>query len=191
VSVIDLSMLESERLRPLRRVEYDRLVEQGFFEDEKIELLYGMLVEMSPQGAGHAYVMRHLNEVLVPALRGRALVQIQSPLAVSDDSEPEPDVAIVPKQDYSRAHPTSAFLVVEVAETSLRKDRLVKAALYARSGVAEYWIVNLRKRVVEVHRGAGDAGYVDVTTHGEGDVLRPQAFDDVAIPVTDVLPRAE
>src|SRR5215470_8355044 len=89
VGVIDPAILAPERVRPLRRDEYDRLVELGYFEDEKIELLHGLLVAMSPQGAPHMYVIRKLTKLFVPAVGERALVQVQGPLAVSDDSEPE------------------------------------------------------------------------------------------------------
>jgi len=188
MSVIDLSALGPERIRPLRRDEYDRLVAAGCFEDEKIELLDGVLVEMSPQGVGHAYAIQQLIMLLVPALVGRAVVRPQSPLAVSDDSEPEPDLAILPSGDYSRQHPTHALLVIEVAESSLRKDRRLKAALYARAGIPEYWIVNLADGLIEVHRASRDGAYSQVTTHRPGETIGPQAFEDVRVPVADIVP---
>jgi Uma2 family endonuclease len=186
--MIDPAMLASERLRPLRREEYDRLVELGYFDDEKVELLDGMLVAVSPQGAGHWHAIGRLNVLFVRAVGDRAMVRIQAPLATSDDSEPEPDVALVPNQEDSHEHPTRALLVVEVAQSSLRKDRLLKAALYARAGVPEYWIVNLAERVVEVYREPQGDRYSSMSTHPAGEILRPVTFPDIEIPIADVLP---
>jgi Uma2 family endonuclease len=188
LTVIDLSMLGPERVRPLRRDEYDRLVALGCFEDERIELLGGALVEMSPQGAPHAYVVSRLAKLVTRTIGDRAEVRSQLPLGATADSEPEPDLALVPNDDYSREHPTRAFLVVEVADSSLRKDRRIKAALYAQVGIPEYWIVNLDARAVEVYRQPAGGAYASVTTHGAGEVLRPQAFDDIEVPVDAILP---
>jgi Uma2 family endonuclease len=189
MTVIDLSVLAPERLRPLRRDEYDRLVELGCFEDERIELLEGALVEMSPQGTPHMFVIRKLTMLFAQAIGKRAVVQVQGPFAASDDSEPEPDLALIPDEDYARVHASRAFLVVEVADSSLRKDRLIKARLYARAGVPEYWIVNLDTRVFEVHRAPEGERYARVTTHGPDETVRPEAFDDIAVRIADVLPR--
>jgi Uma2 family endonuclease len=188
--VIDLSTLAPDRVRPLRRAEYDRLVELGYFEDEKIELLGGWLVARSAQPAPDMHVITKLTMLFARAIGNRALVQAQGPLAVSEDSEPEPDLALIPNEDYSHDHPTRAFLVVEVSQASLRKDRLVKAAMYARAGIPEYWIVNLDERVVEVHRVAGDGGYATVITHGPEQTLSPEAFGDVIVPIEEILPSA-
>jgi Uma2 family endonuclease len=187
--MIDPALLSSERLRPLRRREYDRLVELGYFEDEKIELLHGMLVAMSPQGAGHAHAVSKLFTLFVRGLGERAGVRSQAPLGASDDSEPEPDLAVVPNQDYSHDHPTHAMLVVEVAESSLSKDRRLKAALYARAQVPEYWIVNLTDRRVEVHHDPRGDRYPSVVTHGDGDVIHPACFADLRISIAEVLPK--
>lgn len=186
---LDVREIVPERLRPLRRNEYDRVVEDGLFVDERIELLEGVLVEMTPAGARDADVVGRLMMLLVPALVGRALVRVRSPLAISDESEPEPDVAVVAIADYQREHPRQALLVVEVAEASLRKDLGVKATLYARAQVTEYWVVDLSTRTIRRHIAPTDRGYTQVTTFGPGEVLRPAAFPDLAVPVDDVLPR--
>jgi Uma2 family endonuclease len=170
------------------RTEYERLVESGAFEDERVELLEGMLVTMTPQDAGHAYAVQRLAEVLLPALRGRAVARIQSPLAIGPDSEPEPDVAVVPLGDYSTHHPTEAQLVVEVATTSVRRDRFVKGPLYARAGVPEYWIVDVASRTVHVCRTPAGAEFGEVTVHGPDATLRVSMFPDVEVPIRSVLP---
>src|SRR4051812_29606490 len=131
---VDLQALAMETQRPLRRAEYDALVRLGYFDDEKVELLYGKIVPMGPQGIGHGEVLRRLNKILVRALGDRADVQVQSPIAAVDESEPEPDVAIVPPGPYMTDHPSKPWLVVEVADSSLRRDRL-KGDLYAASAI--------------------------------------------------------
>jgi Uma2 family endonuclease len=180
------SQLAPERTRPLRRSEYDRLVELGAFEDERVELLRGVLFEMSPHGTRHAEAIRRLTRLLSAAIGSRALVQTQLPLALLDHSEPEPDLAVVPPGDYSAAHPTTALLVVEVGETSLRKDREVKAALYAEAGIPEYWLVDLATRAVEVRTEPRHGAYSRLETLTGGS-LRPGAFPDVEVPVAPLL----
>ncbi len=186
--MIDPADIAPERMRPLRRTEYDRLVEAGVFENERIELLYGQLVERNPQLAPHAEATRRLTAILVPALSGRAVVQIQSPFAASDDSEPEPDVAVLPLGDYSRDHPSRAYLVIEVAYTSRAKDLNVKTRLYAQSDVQEYWVVDIRERCVIVAQRAVGGAFTKISRHGERATVRLAAFRDVAMRVRDILP---
>jgi Uma2 family endonuclease len=184
--VLDASLLLPLRPRPLRRAEYDRLVALGAFEDERVELLHGVLVDMSPNHPGHASPIDRLNAILTPALVGKAIVRIQLPLVAHDESEPEPDVAVVPLGDYRLSHPAAAHLVIEVALTSLNKDRNVKAPLCAASGFRDYWIVNVAEKVVEVYRAPENDGYLRVSPHGLGDVLRPEAFPEIQVPVADL-----
>ena len=186
--MLNLDPLAPDRIRPLQRVEYERIVEVGLFEGERVELLRGALVSMGPQGAGHAEVVTRLTEALVVALRGRARVRTQCPFAASDDSEPEPDVAVVPVADHSRAHPAAAHLVVEVAQTSLRKDRLIKAGIYAANGVPEYWVVDLEGRRIEVHTEPADGRYREVVAQACGCAIALTAFPDVRVTVDAVLP---
>lgn len=177
-----------DRIRPLRRIEYESLVERGLLDDSRVELLVGALVEMSPQGPLHAEVVRRLTERLVRQLSGDVHTRVQSPLALAEDSEPEPDIAVVPAGDYTKAHPQSALLIIEVADTSLQKDRGVKTALYAAAGVAEFWLVNLAARTVEVHRHPSAGRYTDVRCVETGGSLSPAAFPTVRIPAAEILP---
>jgi Uma2 family endonuclease len=178
-----------ERIRGLRRVEYDRLVELGLFEDEKIELLCGAIVEMSPQGTRHAAVVRRLNRLLTRALEPRAMVSPQCPFAAGDYSEPEPDIAVIPSTDDESAHPARAFLIVEVADSSIRKDRGAKAAIYAAAGVPEYWVIDLNRDVVEIFTGPGSEGYGMRRQAGRGERLRLVEFPDVELAVDEILPK--
>lgn len=141
--------------RKWTRREYERLIESGVFhEDERLELIEGEILEMTPQNPRHAatvtLVYEALEDVLVPgySLRG------QLPLALGEDSEPEPDIAVVEggPREYLQSHPRTAGLVVEVADSSLPFDRGRKLSLYARNGIAELWIVNVAAGHVEVHR---------------------------------------
>jgi Uma2 family endonuclease len=184
--MLDPALLAPEQVRPLRRAEYDRLVDLGYFEDERLELLRGVLVEMSPQGAPHANAPAVLGTRLVRALGDRAHVRQHSPLALGEWSEPEPDIAVVAPGDYSREHPTSALLVVEAADSSLRKDRRIKAELYAEHGIPEYWIVNLVERIVEVHTLPAGGRYTSIATRGPGEALSPAAFPDISVPVSEL-----
>ena len=114
-------------------------------------------------------------------------MNIQSPFVAWDDSEPEPDVAIVPEQSYADAHPDNAFLLVEVAESSLKYDRETKAPLYAASRVAEYWIVDIAGKAIEVYANPEDGRFTNVRRFGLGDVVAVAAFPDVAIAVRDIV----
>ncbi|HEX2674857.1 MAG TPA: Uma2 family endonuclease [Polyangiaceae bacterium] len=177
----------AEVIRPLRRVEYDQLIALGAFEDEKIELLDGELVAMSPIGTRHSAAVMELTELLVLALNGRASVRCQSPFAASDISEPEPDFTVVPRGAYIEDHPTVASLVIEVAESSLSKDRGRKLRMYANCRVPEYWVVNLVERCIEVYRDPEGSGYARMDRYERGQSIQLLAFSDVSIAVSDVL----
>jgi Uma2 family endonuclease len=183
--------------RRWRRVEYERLVDLGFFEGERLELLDGVLVVKERQGSAHAAVSGIVGQVLDAAFGDGWHTRQHSPLALGDVSEPEPDVAVVAGEplDYIAAHPSTAALVVEVADGSLRLDRRFKAAIYARAGLREYWIVNLVDRALEVHREPqAPAGAAEDWSYRSIEVLRPPAHVSplaaprASIPVTDLLP---
>lgn len=184
----ELDGIPLENVRRLTRSEYDRMVDLGMFEDERVELLDGILVAMNPQGAPHVETVMRLTELFLPALRGRARVQTQSPLVASDVSEPEPDLALIPPGDYSSEHASTAFLVIEVADSSLRKDRTLKGRLYACAAIPEYWIVDLTSRAIEVYRSPMDGAYTEIQRYPPGTVLRPAAFPDVAVDVAALIP---
>jgi len=188
--VLDPAQIAPETLRPLYRAEYDRLVALGTFEGQRIELLRGALVAMSPQNEPHSGSIQALTAILTAGLRTRAQIRVQLPLAVSEDSEPEPDLAVVKPGPTFDAHPSTALLVIEVAADSLRKDRAVKGALYAAAGVPEYWIVDLAGGAVEVYTEPGAEAYGRMTRHLRGEILRPAAFPDVEVPIAEILPPA-
>jgi Uma2 family endonuclease len=169
-------------LRPLRRAEYDQMVAQGSFEGEHVELLEGFIVRMTPQKPPHSSIVETLTEVFVLKFAGRAKVRCQLPFALSDVSEPEPDFAIVPLGDYANEHPATAYFLVEVAHTSMAQDRR-KAALYARAGVPEYWLIDVDNQLLEVFtEPVGDA-YTRVTPYRRGEAIAARAFPELALDV--------
>ncbi len=185
--MLDLVALRPDRPRRLRRSEYMRLVEAGVFEGEAVELLNGQLVTMSPQGWPHVNVTADLAAMLIRQLGERYRVQSHSGLGLWTYSCPEPDVAVVEMTDL-RTAPRAAYLVVEVAQTSHAKDRIVKAPLYAQAGIANYWLVDLDRLKVEVYTQPRGRKYRRVRTLGRGDTLRAVGLPRVAIPVTRILP---
>ena len=136
------------------RNEYYRMAEAGLFADERVELLDGEIITMSPKLTPHAFTVNRLMYTLIAQLGTVALVRVQDPIVLNNWSEPEPDIAVSqPDPDnYKQAHPRAdqVLLVIEVAETSLTYDRTRKARAYAASAIPEYWIVNLVDRQVEV-----------------------------------------
>jgi Uma2 family endonuclease len=187
--LLTMALALDSRATPISRREYEELVRRGALQDARVELLHGRIVSMSPQGELHVSSVTRLVKMLVRALGDRAEVRVQAPFIAPDESEPEPDVAVVPPGAYLDAHPQSALLIVEVSDTSLARDR-AKASLYAAAGVPDYWIVNIADDVVEVHREPGVAGYAAVTRHRGDEVVRLVGFGDVEIRVADVLPPA-
>jgi Uma2 family endonuclease len=193
MAAIDPSMTT----RRWRRVEYDRLVELGMFTGERVELLDGCLVVREPQGSAHAAMVGQVGDVLRRAFGAEWHVRLQAPVALDDESEPEPDVALVAGafRDYLGEHPARPVLVVEVADSSLRLDRRMKSGLYARARLREYWIVNLVDRRLEVYRDPEPtadapygAAYVTVDLLRPPATVTPLAAAHARIAVTDLLP---
>jgi Uma2 family endonuclease len=175
------------------RERYWQLVGDGTIgPDDRVELLEGVIVAMSPQSPPHAGVVGKLTHLLAGVIGSRASLRIQLPLDLGETSVPEPDVAVVAgrPEDYTTAHPTTALLVIEVAESSLIQDRLTKAPLYAAAVVSEYWVVNLRDRCVEVHRRPipGERRYGEFRIAHPGDTLDVAALPAVAIAVAEIFP---
>lgn len=170
---------------------YDRAVEAGVFgPDDRMELIEGELVMTAPHGSRHATAIRLVDRVLTRVVGEDCIVQCQLPLAIADDSEPEPDVAVVEGEivDYRDAHPSAALLVVEVVDDSLRRDRMVKRRLYARCGIPEYWIVSLPDACLEVYRDPAGDDYREVTVLRAGEVVTPLARQAATVAVSDLLP---
>lgn len=187
MDALDLSLVEPDKIRPISRREYYRMAEVGILdEDEKVELLRGVIVTMSPQGRRHTNVIIWLNRRLVLALSDQYDVRPQLPYAADEWSEPEPDFAVTEKGAGGDDHPSDALLIVEVAESSLRTDRKVKQVIYAENGVPEFWIVDAEHSTVEVFTEPGRGGYQKCVVMRGGDILRPTLLPGVEIAVADM-----
>ncbi|MGH7303366.1 MAG: Uma2 family endonuclease [Candidatus Rokuibacteriota bacterium] len=182
----------------MTRVRYDRLVDVGIFgPEDRVELLDGLLVAREPQGERHATVVGLVRAALEKAFGRGYHVREEKPIALDEQSEPEPDVVVVPGRlrDYLTAHPSRPALVVEVADTSLALDRLRKGGLYARAGVSDYWVVNLIDEVLEVYRdpvrtpsGHGSWKYDSVRWLRRHAAVTPLAAPRARIRVAALLP---
>lgn len=185
-------------VRRLKLTEYHWLIEHGFFhEDERVELIRGVLHQMSPEGPRHAAVIDRLHDHFFSKLGERAQVRAQHPISLPESgSEPEPDLVLAKKREdyYSSRHPVpeEVILVVEVAASSLEEDQRVKVPIYAAAGIAECWIVNLRDDRIEVYRepivpAEGAAYYHQHLRFSAQDILHPARFPDCALAVADLL----
>lgn len=180
----------SRRLHRWSRAEYDHMVAAGVFHPEaRLELVDGEIIEMSPQGSLHATTIQ-----LLAGLAGRLFgegyhLRIQMPLALDDASEPEPDIAVVRGHflDYREAHPATAELVIEVADASVRYDRQTEAALYARCGIPDYWLVNIAQQRLEVFQQPENGRYRSYRRLKRGEVFTPAGRPDQVVEVAAVL----
>ena len=170
---------------------FHRMATAGVFtEDDRVELLDGEITVMSPIGDRHVACVDFLNDRLGDALRGRALVRVQSPVRLGPHSAPQPDVTLLRRSsDYYRTAPATVadvFLVIEVADTAVDYDR-AKLPLYAEAGVAEVWIIDLQGERIEVYREPRRTQYERHVVLHRGETIAPDAFPDVALTTADLL----
>lgn len=169
--------------------EYHRMGEAGILTaDDRVELIEGELVAMSPIGSEHAATTNSLTRLLVLAVGDQGIVAVGNPVRLTQRSEPQPDFTVLKPRDYRAAlpRPEDTMLVVEVANTSLDYDRTVKLTLYARSGIPEAWIVNLPAAEVEVYREPIGDRYSSVTHADQTETIAMAALPDVRIPVAQL-----
>ena len=167
--------------------DYHRMADAGIFgEDDRIELVEGDIIDMAPIGQGHEAVVSGLTEALVMACMGRAIVWPQNSIRLGRWSAPQPDLAVLRRRaDFyatgERPGPADVLLLIEVADTSLRFDQTVKLPLYAQAGIAELWIVDLKRRVLEAHRQPAEGRYGEMTTHQRGDQIALALAPDIIV----------
>jgi Uma2 family endonuclease len=171
--------------------EYHRIAEAGILgEDDRVELLAGEIVAMTPIGSRQAACVARLT-ALLSRVQELGIVWVQNPIHLGQHSEPRPDLAVLkPRADfYAQAHPEpeDVLLVVEVAETSADYDREVKLPLYARAGIPEVWLVDLTEERIEAYRQPAPNGYREVRRLGRDGRAAPQAFPDLELAVADLL----
>ena len=170
--------------------EYHQMIQAGVFrEDDRIELLNGELMTMSPIGIKHMECVNQLTTLLVPRLTGRATVSIQNPIQVGQHSEPQPDVALLRPRSKRKAlpPPDDVLLVIEVADTSVDYDRDEKIPAYGRAGIAEAWRVSLTDGWIEIYREPSPAGYRTLRKVLPDEQVSPQAFADVELDAGEIL----
>ena len=172
--------------------EYERMIEDGILsEDENVELIEGEIVEMSPIGKRHAACVDRLSDLLRDYAGKSAIVRGQGPIQLPDFSEPQPDIALLRRRDDFYAGdlpiPSDVFLVVEVAETSLKNDRNVKVPLYAKAGIPEVWLIDLKNEIIWVFTQPTEGGYNASGRTRRGDSIAVEALPGVVLKVDDIL----
>ena len=180
-------------LRKWTLKEYHKLGQMGFFHpEERVELLSGNIIKMSAKGTAHTSALGRTDRLLQNLFGNLAWVRMQDPIALDDNSEPEPDIALVriDPLDYATHHPTPSevYLIIEVADTSLTFDREIKAKAYARSGITDYWVLNVNERQLHVFREPADDGYQSEVILGETASISPLQFPTVNIAIQAMLP---
>ena len=173
------------------REEYERMADQGLLAPgARVELVNGVVYDKAPQSSSHVTCI-HLALRRLSLSLSDAYIRVQAPLALSDDSEPEPDLAVVPGMldDYEQSHPTTAMLVVEVADSSLVRDKELKMPLYARCGIPESWLLNIPAKTLEVYRNPEGGRYWSHQVLRVGDTVSPLSRPEARIAVADLFPR--
>jgi Uma2 family endonuclease len=171
--------------------EYHRMAEVGLLDaDARVELIEGEIIEMAPIGDAHAAVSNRLNRLLVLAVGDRGIVAVGNPVRLSQRNEPQPDFSVLrSRADYQTRgpRPEDVMLAVEVSDTTLRRDRRVKLALYARARIPEFWIVNLEAEELEIYRSPADDSYASVERKRSGDIATVGALPGVTIAINQIL----
>lgn len=177
--------------------EYGQLAELGFFDGKRVELIEGEVIQMSAMGRPHVIALSRTADLLKSVFPSGWYIQTQAPLRFGQRSEPEPDIAVVKGslEDYPTEHPTTAGLVIEVSDKTLNYDRTRKASLYAKAGIQDYWVLNLKKHQLEIFRKPipdSDArhgfSYAEQRIAIEGESVSPLLKPGAVIAVTDMLP---
>ena len=172
--------------------EYYAMAHAGILsERDHLELIDGEIVAMTPIGPVHAVAVARANRALLRSAGDRAIVWVQNPIRLDAFSEPQPDLVLLrpPEDVYRAAHPGPAdiLLVIEIADSSLRYDRDVKASLYARHGIVEYWLVDLAASTVTGHSSPEGRAYRTAVVHARGEAMAPIALPDCTLTVDDLL----
>ncbi len=184
-----VEVVQARRL--FTRQEYHRMAEVGILKPtDRVELIRGEIVQMSPIGRRHVAFVNNLTELLVTRLTGRATVSVQNPVVLADDTEPQPDLAILRRRPvpYKDSEPATedVLLLIEVAESSLAYDRSTKLRLYAEAGIPEYWVIDTVAETVEVYREPAVGGYGNARRVAGSVAVTPLAFPDVSLALADI-----
>ncbi|MCX7111050.1 MAG: Uma2 family endonuclease [Proteobacteria bacterium] len=172
--------------------EYYRMAEAGIFkEEDRVELIEGEIIDMSPIGIDHAYVVKRLNSIFMQSVGMKAIVSVQDPIHLNPRSEPQPDIALLRyREDFYRlAHPIpeDIILLVEVSDTTLRYDKEIKLPLYARHGIPEVWIVDLEHGRLEVYRNPMEDNYLERHCPAKGESIAPKGLPDCRVDLSSLI----
>ncbi len=172
--------------------DYYKMAEAGVLtEDSRVELIDGEILEMNPIGSPHSGGVGRISAMLWREFGESAVIWVQNPIRLNDYSEPEPDLALLrPRDDFfTSSHPTSSdvLLVIEVADTSFDYDRQIKAPLYARNEIPEYWLADLSQRRVLIYTDPTEGEYASIRVAQVGETVSPRAFPDVEISVSEIV----
>ena len=174
--------------------DYHRMIESGLLDNRRVELIRGKVIEMAPEGKPHAHFSTKAGNYLVRLLGDAAEVRPAKPITLPNNSEPEPDVAIVhPLEDEYLTHhpyPENIFWLIEYSNATLKKDLELKTQIYAEAGVPEYWVVNLKNHSVIVFREPKNGQYTSETRFTQGSHITPLAFPNISIPVDRLVRKA-
>ncbi len=182
--------LAGAKRRLLTVHEYHRMGEVGILhEDDRVELIEGVLIQMPAIGTSHFNCVNALNRLLVLGAGDEAIVSVQNPVRLSEHGEPQPDLALLRPRDYGESLPGPAdvLLLIEVSDATLSYDKNIKLPLYAHAGIREVWIVDLPNETVEIHAEVSGGGYDLVRRFRRGDTLRPGALPGLDVPVDAAL----
>jgi Uma2 family endonuclease len=171
--------------------EYHKMIDAGLFVgNSDYELIEGEIVKKMTQGDYHISCVNRLNMIFAPILAGKAIVSIQNAVVIGDISEPEPDVTLLEYREdfYASGKATAAdvLLLIEVSDTTLKYDRDVKLKIYAAEGVAEVWIVNLPKQILEVHTDPQKGKYKLVKKYERNQTVSSKNLPEIKIKVSDI-----
>lgn len=202
------SVLETQKTTPVTEViqngqvlnarlisvgEYDQMIAHGILTaEDKVELLNGVIIEKMPKGIKHAALNDLISNLFRERLGNKAIVRNQNPVVLNDFSEPEPDIALVkpPLKTYFERHPTpeDIFLIVEISDTTLGRDRFAKGLAYAKAGIRQYLVINIQDQTIEDYREPAEDGYQSKQTHHTGQSFKLVAFPEFEIKVEEILP---
>ena len=173
--------------------EYHQMIASGLLDNKRVELIRGEIVEMPPEGEPHAHFSTATGNYLIRLLGDRAMVRQAKPITLPNQSEPEPDIAVVVPLgiEYASHHPypENILWLIEYSNSSLQKDLQVKTQVYAEVNIAEYWVVNLKNQSLNVFREPQSGQYTSRVSYTQGQ-LTPLAFPDMSIKVSDIIRRA-
>ena len=180
------------KVRLLTVEEYHRMGDTGIISpDEEVELIEGQILEKPMKGTTHSAVNKYLEKLLENCLGDEVLVRVQDPIRLDNYSEPEPDIAVVKPDDfyYASHHPTppEIYLIVEIADTTLKRDTEFKAKVYAKAGINDYWVLDITNRQLYAFREPTATGYQNQQIFSEDATISPVAFPNITINISEML----